>query len=702
MANTLIAATAVLLAVGAGVWAQDPNAPWEPIPCVPADLPPERLFDVADAVDGFEAEGPAWETVLGPQNAANTIERDTAERHGGAASLRVDYRFEGREGYYEYVQVTTDLQFPEPGYGLGFWIKDDGTPFPLRLRVADAGGETHQTDMIAGPEPGWRFVATPLDTRTNSWGGDGNRRLDYPCRLVGICIDRPRLDYVGEGSLWLDDVALLKPRKLETTLQVETQGKRFGNVYDAGESVALRMRGEGDRIRWEVSDFRGNTVGAGEGDAAGTEARFTLDRPGYYACRIDLVGGGGPLETQYFRAAALPGGDETPGPGFVGANCHFGQNAYPLECLDLLVRYGVMRFRDEMSWRSVESGKGQYALPSHGEAYIRRVAELGLQPLLLFDYNNPHYDDDGFPNSEEAIAGFASYATALARLTSGVVGEFEVWNEWIGGCGMGGRPGDHGPEAYGRLLAPTYQAVKTTFPGVTVIGIGGEYGPECCENVARAIDTAGPASMDGFSIHPYRYPRTPESSDLVGEVRKILTCATDRGAAAKTWITEIGYPTHRGPGGSDEQAQARLCVRTLVLLQLADGVERVYWYDLKDDGTRREYNEHNFGLVRHQAYNCAPKPGMVAVSTFVRQTAGARAVELQRADDAYVAVYDRPDGTRTLVAWVTGVERRVRVSGRLGAAIDLMGSPIALDGPVVLSEDPIYLRGDGLELALDG
>ena len=77
------------------------------------------------------------------------------------------------------------------------------------------------------------------------------------------------------------------------------------------------------------------------------------------------------------------------------------------------------------------------------------------------------------------------------------------------------------------------------------------------------------------------------------------------GVKSKPWVTEIGYPTHRTSGGCDEATQARFCVRTLALLQATRSVEKVFWYDLKNDGLSREYNEHNFGLIHHQNLNCA-------------------------------------------------------------------------------------------------
>jgi hypothetical protein len=676
------------------------EAVWEPVPCVPADLPPEALFDTARVADDFAAEALNWGVLRGGQNAMATLQRDTAEKRSGVASLRVDYEFVGKPDY-EYIQTNTPLDLPEPGPGIGFWLKHDGTPFPVRLRVTDSSGETHQVDLLCSTEPGWQFVAGTLVGRTTAWGGDGNGRLDYPCKLNGLCVDRPKRGYVGKGSLWIDDLALVRPRTLSESLQVETQGKRFGNVYAPGETVALRVRGQGDSVRWTLLDFWGREVASGQGQAAGTEARFPLAKPGYYACKLELLVGERLAEAQEFRCAALANGDEAARSDFVGVNCHFGQRAYPLDCLDLMRRYGINQFRDEISWRSVETEKGKYALPNHAAEYTRKAAELGLRPLILFDYSNPHYDNDGFPNSPGALTGFAAYAVELARATRGTASNFEVWNEWIGGCGMSGRPGDHGPEAYGRLLKETYAAVKQAFPDVTIVGIGGEYGPHCAENVVRAIGTAGAKSMDAFSIHPYRYPRSPEESDLVGEVQTIADRAAETGAPKKLWITEIGYPTHRTAGGSEERAQARHCVRTLILLQATGVVEKVYWYDLKDDGPRREYNEHNFGLIRHQQYNCAPKPGVVAMSVYIRIAGGATFRELKQQGAAYAASYRRPDGNDVLVAWTTGAPGKCAVTGQVREAVDLVGAPVDVEAGVVLTNSPLYLVGTDLSLVPD-
>jgi hypothetical protein len=204
--------------------------------------------------------------------------------------------------------------------------------------------------------------------------------------------------------------------------------------------------------------------------------------------------------------------------------------------------------------------------------------------------------------------------------------------------------------------------------------------------------------MDAWSIHPYRYPRSPEQSDLVGEVKRIAERVQGVGACQAAWVTEIGWPTHRTSGGSDERIQARYCVRTLALLQSTGVVEKVFWYDFKDDGTRRDYNEHNFGLIRHQTYHCAPKPGVVAMSVFIRMTGQANFRDLRRDGSAFTAWYRRPDGGDVAVAWTEAGSQRVSLAGQLETAVDLMGATQSLSDSIELTENPVYLVGRKLKI----
>ena len=155
--------------------------------------------------------------------------------------------------------------------------------------------------MLSANRAGWQFTAVPLSNPSTAWGGDGNHRLDYPCRLAGICIDRPKVGFSGRGSLWIDDVALLCAHKPveSAALTVEVQPKRFGNVYPVGEPVSLRAYGQGRFIRWSFRDFWGTSLARGQGEPAGTEISFTPERTGYFAGTIELCGSPArPLERQ--------------------------------------------------------------------------------------------------------------------------------------------------------------------------------------------------------------------------------------------------------------------------------------------------------------------------------------------------------------------------------------------------------------------
>ena len=517
-AFVLMIAMVGLLVVAAPTVADD----WQSIACIPADPSPEEMFDVTQAVDGFEAEPLKWEALHGGQNAKAALRRDPTEHHGGATALRIDYEFTGRQEL-EYLQINTKLDIREPGLGLGFWAKTDGTPFHFRLRVLDRSGKTLQLDMLSANRAGWQFVAVLLSHPNLAWGGDGNRRIDYPCRLAGICIDRPHVGFSACGSLWLDDVALLRPHKpAPSRLTVEVRPKRFGNLYAVGEPVAIRVRGgEGCVIDWSFTDFWGRQLARGQDVASHTEARFTPQRAGFFNGTIELLGPGGPLEKQIFAFAALPGGGETARSDFLGMCAHFGQRSYP---------------------------------------------------------------------------------------------------------------------------------------------------------------------------------RGAEESDLAGEVNRTAARVAQAGASQKAWITEIGWPTHRMSTGSDEHAQACHAVRALVMLQSTGIVEKVFWYDFKDDGLNRDYNEDNFGVVHNQLYNCAPKPAAVALAVFLRLTHGAPCGPLWQEGNAYAMPYRLPDGQQRLVAWAMAPGTPVHVSGALADVRDLMGNPCGRGGPHLLGPEPIYLTGKDLHL----
>ena len=230
-------------------------------------------------------------------------------------------------------------------------------------------------------------------------------------------------------------------------------------------------------------------------------------------------------------------------------NAHFGffdsdKRHTPLECMTLLRRYGIDQFRDGLGWDSYEHVPGRYQMRAETIEFLAKAAQLKMRPLISIVGENHNYEGGGFPNSPQAIAAFAAFAADVARRTHSAASQFEVWNEWTNGAGPGkpDAPGVHDGAAYGRLLGPTYAAIKRAVPDATVVGIGGENPtrPACIEAIASALKTAGTRSMDAWSIHPYRQPM---------RCRKKRPIAI-RGGRRRTWTTwwaMYAAPRRRSP-----------------------------------------------------------------------------------------------------------------------------------------------------------
>ncbi len=671
---------------------------WTPVRCPVADQEPLDRFEIVRPVTGFEDGVGAWKALAGGQNAGASLAVDKTGKHGGKAALRIDCEYGGAKRL-EYVEIAAGIAIPEPGLGLGLWGRSGGLPVGLRLRVQDQSGETHQFDVDRFATGAWRFSAVSFSTRAGHWGGDKNGRLDYPCRLVSLVIDRPYEGFKGKGAVWLDDVSFVRRRKAAEILAIETATPALGNVFAPGSTVRLRARASRGAIRWKTTDFHGRAIGRGKGPGEGTAIAFPVDAPGHYVCRIEALDGDRRLDARLYRCAAVPLPDPATRNAYGGVCTHFQRvTSWPPEGMDLLVRHGITEIRDEISWSGVERRKGLHALPEGPSAFTIRAKQLGITPLLIWCYGNPHYNNGGFPNDEAAWQAYATYCVALAGFLRGRVGDYEVWNEWSVGCGMRGKPGSNKPELYTPMLRAAYRAVKKKYPDLTIVGLGGEHSAHHFKNMEVMLQKGAGRAMDRLSVHSYRYPRAPEESDLFGEIMKVAALAKKHQAPPRIWVTEIGWPTHLGGRGVDEPTQARYLTRTLALLQATGVVEKVHWYDFKNDGTDREYNESNFGIVWHQQYNYAPKPAVVACGAFNRLTAGATCEGLERDAGRHVVTYRRPDGTRLLILWTVEGEQTVTLTGEGRTVLDLMGAPVQAraDGRVVLSDNPVYVAGRGV------
>lgn len=632
-----------------------------------------------------------WQPAGGGQNAQATVALEPGAAAGGGAALRVDWRFTGRQGL-EYVEVRTPpIAIARLDQLLALPVKAEALPLLVRARLTDPSGETFQYDLTLAREGGWQLALVDLKGQAGHWGGDNDGRPQTPLTLRTVLFDRPKTGYDGSGRMWLGDLTAVERLPAGPALRIEAEPPPVGHLYAPGAALRLWGRAERGTVRWELCDGHGAVLaqGGGDGPEAVVDTRLPA-RTGHYTCRFTASAADCAPTRRDFLCAVLDG-EVPPANGFAGFSVHWA-SGWPLEGMALLPRYGVSIARDEIGWSGVEQQKGVYAIPEKARKALEAYAANGVRPLMILDYANRHYDGGNYPNSPAAIAGFAAYGAWMAKTMGAQVLGFEVWNEWVGGCGMDKRSGDHSPAAYGPLCKAAHAALKAVDPRLTVVAIGGEYGHEMAAHVAGMIDAG--AIGDAYSVHPYRYPAAPEPSDLAGDIIRISDLLKAKGRAPRVWASEVGWPTQHDGRGVDLTTQARYTARALAIMWGA-GAERVFWYDFKDDGLDPLYNENNFGLVLHEKRNWAPKPAMVAFAAFNRRTASATGPRILRKDAVWLVGGRLADGRDLLIAWSETPGTAWAAAGTVERSWDLFGAPLGTM-PAVVGPAPVYLVGRDL------
>ncbi len=222
--------------------------------------------------------------------------------------------------------------------------------------------------------------------------------------------------------------------------------------------------------------------------------------------------------------------------------------------------------------------------------------------------------------------------------------------------------------------------------------------------------------IDAISPHPYSFHREasrPEEQVMLPQLAAFREFTRKNNLPWTVWSGEVGYSSYHGKApmiGYDpytEEQQANLLVRMMVV-QLAGGVERIFWYDMRNDGTVASNPEHNFGLIR---YDSQPKPAIVAYANLIHQFNGGQWLGRLQTGDANMYVYafvPRGSEQPVLVAWMKrGTKSQsVPIPVSVGGVTitDIYGAPRPAaqrggDLRLQLSESPLYISIAGLTQA---
>jgi hypothetical protein len=349
---------------------------------------------------------------------------------------------------------------------------------------------------------------------------------------------------------------------------------------------------------------------------------------------------------------------------------------------------GATWVREELTASLIHaSPDGPYDWSLHDRA-VDAERRAGLHVLGLLDYSNTRGlgDPGTMPHADmpRLASDFAAFAYAAARHFRGRVRYWEVWNEpniatfW-----------HPQPDAadYALLLTAAYTAIKRADPAARVV-LAGTSGVDLTFIRAVAAQTK---AFDVVAVHPYR--GIPET-DLVQQVEAL------KALGKPVWFTEIGWPAGAGCAVcTDLGDQAAFLVR-FYALAAATGVQRIFWYDLRDDRFGAAPEETHFGLLRRDFSGKPAARAYAFLATTLHSGTFQHAYSLGQ-DGVYALSFG--DRARPIaVIWNTGTAvQTVRLPWKapMAVAVSLTGDPLGeawvsggtVSWPAQADGRPVYL-----------
>lgn len=400
-----------------------------------------------------------------------------------------------------------------------------------------------------------------------------------------------------------------------------------------------------------------------------------------------------------------------------GINTAFRPDTPDLDArLKAMQQAGIKWGRQDFNWKRIEKTRDQY----DWEPCDRLVEKCHQYGLLIFG-NFAYAPDFHDPRTPEGVEAYCAFARAATKRYAGKVDYWQIWNEPNGGFWQGS------PDEYARLLAASGKAIHEANPKSKVLGLNMAF----CD-VVWAEKILKRVPYDCFDIacfHPYRPPSAPEERfdwweldqyvkswhkrDLTPDyplVKMSFLEQTDElikvmekfGKPKPLWVTEICWNSHLHPYGVSELRQADLAVRFYLLALASRKIEKVFWWTLKDGGTRQFDQADMVGLARN---DLSPKYAYYAYAWMTRLLEGKKWVRNDAfGPDVYACVFtDEAKGEDTIVAWSPKPYAYVRVTNtEKGLTFyDVYGTKrfVPYDKvrtshlPVPLGESPIYIVG---------
>ncbi len=369
----------------------------------------------------------------------------------------------------------------------------------------------------------------------------------------------------------------------------------------------------------------------------------------------------------------------------------YGQQNGPM---DVASGSGAGWIREELRWDWVEHPLGAWDWGFTDEM-VQDAHGHGLEILGLLGYNNSAQKAGTVNFTVPDINLWKKYVEQVVSRYKGQIHVWEVWNEpdvpyfWKGSVAD-----------YVNLLRETYATIKAVDPTATVMN-------GACSSLDMNwfndfLNQGGAQYVDVLAFHPYPMRSSLDNGDYAKIDLPHFRDIQQR-TGKSWWFTEVGWSSASagadyGGGVGSEQAQASYMVRQYVQTLDFQGldVQRMFWYNFRDDGTDPNNPENNYGLIKNDWRT--PKFSYSAYQQMAAHLTGA--VPQGTVDSgAGIAYRFNRNGTTVDVVWGGGRTNLPTTAGS-ATAFDIAGSPIPAEVSggqvhVMVSGDPVYIEHAG-------
>lgn len=320
---------------------------------------------------------------------------------------------------------------------------------------------------------------------------------------------------------------------------------------------------------------------------------------------------------------------------------------------------GIVSVRTDAHWAFLERQRDRLLVEPHWHQYLAETERHRLATMFILGYGNRHHGEGQKPRSEPLRQAFNRYVDFVARSFKERIAHYEIWNEWDEEA-----PADPAlSQDYLRLVTDAAGIIRQQAPHARVLA--GAVTTKGIESgfAERLVKGGVMNAIDGLSLHPYVHCRshsrnTPEAwIEWLAEVD--LQLSRIAGKPVPLYLTEMGWPAHKGKCGVDETTQASYLARSFFLARMLPNIRGMWWYDLRNDGSDPTEREHNFGLVRQDLSKKPAYEVLAAISPVVGGYQFVERVETSAAELVVLRFADAND--EVLVGWSQGKPRSLRV-----------------------------------------